>query len=102
MPPLDGKLMSAAEAVKRFIRPGSQIALGGFTLNRNPMHLAREIIRQNVRNLHLAAHSHGQALDMLIGAGCVDRLENRLFRHRTVCADMYLFPAFLRAGTPGS
>jgi glutaconate CoA-transferase subunit A len=67
--------MSAAEAVKRFIKPGCQIALGGFTINRNPMHLAREIIRQNLRNLHLVAHSHGQALDMLIGAGCVDRLE---------------------------
>lgn len=73
--PLDGKLMSAAEAVKRFIQPGSLIAIGGFTANRNPMHLAREIIRQNLRNLHVAAHSHGQALDMLIGAGCVDRLE---------------------------
>ena len=73
--PLDGKLTSAAEAVKRFIKPGSLIAIGGFTATRNPMHLAREIIRQNTRNLHVAAHSHGQALDMLIGAGCVDRLE---------------------------
>ena len=92
--PLDGKLMSAAEAVKRFIKPGSQIALGGFTLNRNPMYLAREIIRQGVRNLHLVAHSHGQALDMLIGAGCVDRLEiaysgNGRFAPTCICFRRY-------------
>ena len=67
--------MSAAEAVRRFVPNGSQVALGGFTVNRNPMLLAMEIIRQGVRDLHLTVHSHGQALDLLIGAGAVSRLE---------------------------
>ncbi|MBI5249056.1 MAG: CoA transferase subunit A [Desulfomonile tiedjei] len=69
------KLMSPEEAVRRFISDGSQIALGGFTVSRNNMVLAREIIRQKKRNLHVVCHSHGQALDLLIGAGCVRRLE---------------------------
>lgn len=72
---LDGKLMSAAEAVRRFVKPGSQVALGGFTVNRNPMTIAREIVRQGVGGLHLVLHSHGQAMDILIGAGAVSRLE---------------------------
>ncbi|MCX7966799.1 MAG: glutaconate CoA-transferase [Syntrophorhabdaceae bacterium] len=69
------KLMSLEEAVKKFIKNGSQIALGGFTVMRNPMALAYEIIRQGIKDLHIVCHSHGQALDVLIGAGCVKRLE---------------------------
>jgi glutaconate CoA-transferase subunit A len=72
---LEGKLMSAAEAVRRFIPHGAQVALGGFTVNRNPMALAREIIRQGVKDLYVVCHSHGQAMDLLIGAGAVGRLE---------------------------
>lgn len=69
------KLMSPQEAVKRFIKNGSQIAIGGFTINRNPMAMIYEIVRQGVRNLHVVCHSNGQGLDILIGGGCVKRLE---------------------------
>ena len=69
------KLMTPAEAVGKFIKDGSQIALGGFTINRNPMGLVYEIIRQGIKNLHLVCHSNGQALDVLIGAGCVRKVE---------------------------
>jgi glutaconate CoA-transferase subunit A len=69
------KFMTAAEAVGRFIPRGAQIALGGFTITRNPMAIIYEIIRQEVRDLHVVCHSHGQGLDLLIGAGCVGRLE---------------------------
>ncbi|WP_028894232.1 CoA transferase subunit A [Syntrophorhabdus aromaticivorans] len=74
-PEIEGKLMTAEEAVKRFIKEGSQIALGGFTVARNPMAIAYEIARQAIRDIHLVCHSHGQALDVLIGAGCVRRVE---------------------------
>lgn len=67
--------MSAAEAVQRLVPDGSMVSLGGFTVNRNAMLIAREIIRQERRDLHLAVHSHGQALDLLIGAGCVGKVE---------------------------
>ena len=69
------KRMSAEEAVRRFVKDGDMIALGGFTANRNAMVIAREIIRQGRRELHLVMHSHGQAMDILVGAGAVRRLE---------------------------
>lgn len=74
-PEMEGKLMSLREAVGRFIKDGSQVALGGFTVNRNPMAVAYEIIRQGIRDLHIVCHSHGQAMDVLVGAGCVKRIE---------------------------
>lgn len=67
--------MTAEEAVAKFVKDGAQISLGGFTVNRNPMALAHEIIRQGRKDLYVVCHSHGQALDLLIGAGCVARLE---------------------------
>lgn len=69
------KLMTPEEAVRKMIKSGSQIALGGFTINRNPMGIVYEIIRQEIKDLHLVCHSNGQALDVLIGAGCVKRVE---------------------------
>jgi len=69
------KCMSPQDAVKRFIKDGSQIVLGGFTITRNPMAVVHEIIRQGKKDLHLVQHSHGVGLDLLIGAGCVKRLE---------------------------
>lgn len=70
-----GKFMSAEEAVRRFVHDGDLVTVGGFTVSRNPMALAREIIRQGKKDLHLAVHSHGQAMDLLVGAGCVKRIE---------------------------
>ncbi len=67
--------MPVGQAVSRFIPDGCQLAIGGFSITRNPMALAYEIVRQRVRDLHVVCHSHGQALDVLIGAGCVKRLE---------------------------
>ena len=69
------KLMTPGEAVERFVPDGAMVALGGFTVNRNSMLISREIIRHQRRDLHLTVHSHGQALDLLIGAGCVSKVE---------------------------
>ncbi len=74
-PDIEDKLMTLGEAVGRFVKNGSQITLGGFTITRNPMAVAYEIVRQGVKDIHLVCHSHGQALDVLIGAGCVKRVE---------------------------
>ena len=69
------KTMSLAEAIGHYVKDGSHISIGGFTINRNPMAAVYEIIRQGRRNLHLYAHSNGQGVDELIGGGCVARLE---------------------------
>jgi len=74
-PEISDKLISLEGAVKKFVKDGSQIALGGFTISRNSMAVAYEIVRQKIKDLHIVCHSHGQALDVLIGAGCVKRLE---------------------------
>ena len=74
-PEIADKLMTPEAAVRKFIKKGCQLAIGGFTVNRNPMALIYEIVRQKVRDLHLVCHSNGQGLDVLIGAGCVKRLE---------------------------
>jgi glutaconate CoA-transferase, subunit A len=74
-PDIRDKLMTPAEAVSRFVKDGAQVSLGGFTINRNPMAMVYEICRQRVKDLHLVVHSNGQALDVLVGAGCVARIE---------------------------
>ena len=74
-PQIADRLMGLNEAVARFVGDGCQLAIGGFTITRNPMAVAYEIVRQRIKDIHLVCHSHGQALDVLIGAGCVKRLE---------------------------
>lgn len=69
------KVMSLQEAVTQFVKPGAHMSIGGFTINRNPMAAVYEIIRRRITGLHLYAHSNGQAVDELVGAGCVSRLE---------------------------
>jgi glutaconate CoA-transferase subunit A len=67
--------MSAADAVKKFVSKGDCISFGGFTVNRNPMALVHEILRQKIGNLHAVMHSGSQALDLLIGGGYIKLVE---------------------------
>ncbi len=69
------KVMLASEAVKRFVNSGDCLSIGGFTINRNPMALIYEVLRQQIKDLHVVMHSGSQALDLLIGAGRVNLLE---------------------------
>ena len=69
------KVMTLKDAVREYVKDGSHISIGGFTINRNPMAAVHEIIRQRIRDLHLYAHSNGQGADELIGGGCVSRLD---------------------------
>lgn len=69
------KVIPLHKAIKKYVKPGSHISIGGFTLNRNPMAAIYEIIRQKICDLHLYAHSNGTGLDELIGAGCISKLE---------------------------
>ncbi|MEW6673910.1 MAG: CoA-transferase [Thermodesulfobacteriota bacterium] len=69
------KVMTLEEAIRKYVKDGSHISIGGFTINRNPMAAVYEIIRQGVSGLHLYAHSNGQGADELIGGGCVSRMD---------------------------
>ncbi|MFH1228308.1 MAG: CoA-transferase [Planctomycetota bacterium] len=72
---LKDKRMTVPEAVKRFVQDGSFIACGGFGHIRTPMSLIYEIIRQKKRNLIMAGKTAVHDIDILIGGGCVDRVE---------------------------
>jgi 3-oxoacid CoA-transferase subunit A/glutaconate CoA-transferase subunit A len=72
---LKDKTMSVKEVVSRFIQDGDFIASGGFGHIRVSMAIVYEIIRQNKRNLAMAGKTAVHDLDILVGAGCVNRVE---------------------------
>ena len=72
---LKDKRMSAREAVSKFIHDGDFLAIGGFGHVRVPMILVYEIIRQRKRDLTLEASPGVHDSDLLIGSGCVSKVE---------------------------
>jgi len=70
------KIMTAQEAVKQFIKPGTHIAFGGFTILRRPMTIAREIVRQNIGKLFVTMNGGTLVEEMLAGAGLIKWLES--------------------------
>ncbi|MEM3697677.1 MAG: CoA-transferase [Candidatus Micrarchaeia archaeon] len=70
----DDKIMSLKEAIRRYVSDGNTITLGGFC-GRNAQAAAYEIIRQRKRNLIFVDDSPTDQLDMLIGSGCIDKVE---------------------------
>jgi glutaconate CoA-transferase subunit A len=69
------KITNLKDAVQQYVTQGCHLSIGGFTINRNPMAAVYEIIRQKIRDIHLYAHSNGQGVDELVGAGSVSCLE---------------------------
>jgi 3-oxoacid CoA-transferase subunit A/glutaconate CoA-transferase subunit A len=69
------KRMTVKDAVEKFVRDGDFISFGGFGHIRIPMSLVYEIIRQHRRNLVMAGKTAVHDVDLLIGAGCVNKIE---------------------------
>lgn len=69
------KRMSVANAVEKFVQDGNFIAIGGFGHIRTPMALIYEIIRQKRRGLVVAGKTAVHDIDLLIGGGCVAKVE---------------------------
>jgi glutaconate CoA-transferase subunit A len=61
--------------VAALIPDGATMSFGGFTTQRHPMAFVYELVRLKRRNLYLFGHSPGGDWDLLIGAGCVKRVE---------------------------
>lgn len=72
---LKDKTMSAKEAVSSFVRDGDYIASGGFGHVRVAMTIIYEMIRQRKKNLILAGKTAVHDCDILVGSGCVNRVE---------------------------
>ena len=71
---MTSKLIELTQAAA-LIPDGATISFGGFTTQRHPMAFVYELIRQGRRDLYLFGHSPGGDWDILIGAGCVKRVE---------------------------
>jgi glutaconate CoA-transferase, subunit A len=67
------KLVTLSEAVAS-ISSGSHLALSGFAITRCTMAFAREVIRQGIKSLTVSQCVGAMDADMLVGAGCVERL----------------------------
>jgi glutaconate CoA-transferase subunit A len=68
------KLITLKEVVQNLVHNESSLTFGGFC-GRNSQATAYEIIRQKKRGLVFIDDSPTDQLDMLIGAGCVSRVE---------------------------
>jgi glutaconate CoA-transferase subunit A len=71
---MTAKLMSMAEAIRRFVPDGSTVALGLSLEPLIPFAAGHEIIRQQRRDLELVGPISDALFDQLIGAGCVRRV----------------------------
>lgn len=65
--------MTMRELVRTLITDGQQLLIGGFAFS-DPMSFAHELIRQRRQGLEILKTSGGLLIDLLIGAGTVDRL----------------------------
>ena len=72
---LGSKVMTAAEAVGRFVADGATVGIGGQTLGRVTMALAHEVVRQGKEDLNLVGCSMSISMDILVGAGLARRTE---------------------------
>jgi glutaconate CoA-transferase subunit A len=68
-----GKVLALAEAVKRLLRDGDTVFVGGFGQG-VPFAIAHEVIRQRRRNLTLCRTGADIAFDLLVAAGCVSKV----------------------------
>lgn len=68
------KLIDLAQAAA-LVPDGACLSFGGFTTQRHPMAFVYELLRLRRRDLYLIGHSPGSDWDILIGAGCVKRVE---------------------------
>ncbi len=69
-----GKVMTMAEAIKRFVPDGATVALGTALEALIPFAAGHEMIRQGRRELELVGPISDALFDQLIGAGCVRRV----------------------------
>ncbi len=92
MPEMKEKLCSLSEAAA-MIPDGARLAVGGFAMHNHPMAFVHELIRRGARDLNIIGHVSSIELDILVGAGCVKRVEVSYVG----LEELGLAPAFRRA-----
>jgi glutaconate CoA-transferase subunit A len=69
----NGKIMSARDAISRFVHDGDQLVIGNYTVG-SCAELVYEVIRQKKKGFTLYSQSGIYDVEVLVGAGCVDKL----------------------------
>ena len=72
---LESKVMTAREAIAKFVHDGDYLAVGGFGANRTPVALLHEIVRQRKKNLGLAGHTATHDFQILSAGDCFNRCD---------------------------
>lgn len=62
------------QEIGNFLFDGMSIAIGGYLTANKPMALIREIIKKGIKHLTVVALPSGIEIDLLIAAGCVDKV----------------------------
>ncbi|HEU5161779.1 MAG TPA: CoA-transferase [Thermoanaerobaculia bacterium] len=68
-----GKVMTAREAIDRFVHDGDQLVIGNYTVG-SCAELVYEVARQKKKGLTLYSQSGIFDVEVLVGAGCVEKL----------------------------
>lgn len=92
------KVMTAKEAVSKFIGDGMTVAVGGF-FHAISYAITHEIIRQKKRHLTICQPSFNEHADQMIGAGCVDRVVSS-YVWMEVFGPLYCFRRAMEKGIP--
>ncbi len=68
------KVLKTLEEAAVMVNDGDLVTFGGATFHRAPMEFVRELVRQGKRNLNLIDREPAIDFDLLIGAGCVEKI----------------------------
>jgi len=60
--------------IRRIIKSNSTIAIGGFTINRKPISIIKEIVKSNINNLNLYVLAGSLDIDLLIESSKVKKV----------------------------
>ena len=69
------KLMTAEEAVRRYVSDGALVGMGGQSIGRSAMCIYHEMIRQRKKDLTLVGCNLSIPMDMMVGLGLVRKTE---------------------------
>lgn len=95
---MKSKIMTAKEAVAKYIHDGSTVFIGGF-FHAISYSITHELIRQNKKNLTICQSAFNEHADQLIGSGCVDRMISS-YAWMEIFGPLYCFRRAMEKGIP--
>jgi len=70
------KIMTLSEAISQFVENGDLVGIGGLSFWRKAIAAIREIIKQKKKDLGIVTFVGGLDVDLLAGAGCINRVRS--------------------------